>query len=130
MPPHHTRVFCLRTAVPSLLTPSVVLRPQLAKNTPTNRNPTNGALCNFGNSSLGETAAAWPQGGPARALKPSSGNGSLPWHVPATIVNASTALCYSPALDAAVNSSFTHVSVEVRSATCALYLCVERAMLQ
>ena len=92
-------------------------RAQLARGTPTNRNPTGGALCNFGNHSLGETASAWPQGGPARALKPGTGNGSMPWHVPATILNGSMALCYSPPMTDAVNSSFTHVSVEVSPRT-------------
>eukprot|EP00966_Prymnesium_polylepis_P299014 6909312-Prymnesium_polylepis.1 len=86
---------------------------RLASGTPTAAHPTGGALCNFGNATLGDTAAAWPQGGPARAVRPWAGNGSMPWHVAATIINGSYALCRTPVMDDAVNTSFSHVNVEL-----------------
>lgn len=50
-------------------------------------------ICNFGNS----TSDAAPLGGPARALRPGAMPGALPWHVPATIINSSHAVCMSRA---------------------------------
>ena len=46
---------------------------------------TAGVLCSFGDG----TADAAPLGGPARTLVPGAGNGSLPWHTPATVLNGS-----------------------------------------
>ena len=69
-------------------------------------------LCNFGNG----TADAEPLGGPATRLREDrvrGGGGALPWHVPATLINSTHAVCISPHVDNATNSSFLTAPVEL-----------------
>ena len=80
---------------------------------PLGATPTSGALCNFGPSDPDATAEAYPLGGPARRLKAGTGNGTMPWHVPATLINGTHAICTSPPLADATNESFTAVGVEL-----------------
>ena len=49
-------------------------------------------VCNFGNG----TADALPLGGAARATTQDAAAGRLPWHVPATLLNSTHAVCRSP----------------------------------
>jgi len=68
-------------------------------------------LCNFGNSS----ADAAPLGGPARTLTAEALQGRLPWHVPATLLNSTHAVCTSPPITnvSANVSSYVSVPLEV-----------------
>jgi hypothetical protein len=67
-------------------------------------------LCNFGNS----TAEATPLGGPARALAAGAVEGALPWHVQATLLNSTHAVCVSPPLRNQSNgTAYVPVPVEL-----------------
>lgn len=68
-----------------------------------------GMLCNFGN----QTADGAPLGGPARTLVAGAARGELPWHVPATLLNSTHAVCTSPPVVNMSNGSRVRVAVDL-----------------